>query len=56
MLYEKSEIINPIPRGGAFKAPLQVFLCYCQTPQDIQLILGNFSLLFIAHISEKKTS
>ena len=39
--------VNPIP-GGGFPAPLRFFLCHCQTPQDWQLILGDFFLIFIA--------
>ena len=52
--------------GGALRSPFFFFvfscvgflfflwLCHGQTPQDIQLIVGDFSLLFIAHISAKK--
>ena len=38
---------------GPLRPPLKVLFCHCQTPQDIQLILGDFSLLFIAHSSAK---
>ena len=48
-------LFNPIPGGGAFKAPLQVFLCHCQTQQDWKLILSDFPLTFIAHILTKKS-
>ena len=30
-------------RAGASKTPFRFFLCHGQTPQDIQLILGDFS-------------
>ena len=46
--------LNPIAGGGPLRPPFRLFLCLGQTPQNIQLILGDFSLLFTAHISEKK--
>ena len=52
----KHNALNPIlGRGGRGrrKGPPQVFFCHWQTPQGMQVILGDFSLLFIAFISEK---